>query len=139
MRGPILASVGPVNPPKLLLDENLSPSIALTLSREGFDVVHVRDRGMLRATDAEVFARAFAEDRIVVTSNCDDFAKLARANTVHVGLVFFEDGGLLRDEQLRLTREALGHLADETAAGRDLVNRVLRIWSDSTSVFEPLP
>lgn len=139
MRGPILASVGLVNPPKLLLDENLSPSIALTLSREGFDVVHVRDRGMLRATDAAVFARAFAEDRIVVTSNCDDFAQLARADSLHVGLIFFEDGGLLRDEQLRLIREALGHLADEIQAGRDLVNRVLRIWSDSTCVFEPLP
>lgn len=73
-----------------------------------------------------MFARAFAEDRIVVTSNCDDFAKLACANTVHVGLVFFEDGGLLRDEQLRLVREGLRHLADEIAAGRDLVNRVLR-------------
>jgi predicted nuclease of predicted toxin-antitoxin system len=128
-----------VNPPKLLLDENLSPSIALALSREGFDGVHVRDSGMLQATDVEVFARAFDEDRIVVTSNCDDFAMLARANTVHVGLVFFEDGGLLLDEQLRLTREALGHLAEETAAGRDLVNRVLRIWSDSMYVFEPLP
>ena len=95
MCAPILASVGPVNPPRLLLDENLSPSIARTLSREGYDVVHVRDRGLLQATDAQVFARAFDEDRIVVTSNCDDFKKLARAVAVHAGLVFFEDGGLL--------------------------------------------
>ncbi|HVY39531.1 MAG TPA: DUF5615 family PIN-like protein [Polyangia bacterium] len=70
---PILGSVGLVNPPKLLLDENLSPSIAVTLTREGYDVVHVRDRGLLQATDAQVFARAFDEDRIVVTFNCDDF------------------------------------------------------------------
>jgi predicted nuclease of predicted toxin-antitoxin system len=128
-----------VNPPKLLLDENLSPSIALALTREGFDVVHVRDRGLLQATDAEVFARAFDEDRIVVTFNCDDFNNLARAVTVHAGLVFFEDSGLLRDEQLRLVRQALGHITAELAAGRDLVNRVLRIWSDSSHVFEPLP
>ena len=128
-----------MNPPKLLLDENLSPSIALALTREGFDVVHVRDRGLLQATDAEVFARAFDEDRIVVTFNCDDFNNLARAVTVHAGLVFFEDSGLLRDEQLRLVRQALGHITAELAAGRDLVNRVLRIWSDSSHVFEPLP
>jgi len=58
---------------------------------------------------------------------------------VHAGLVFFEDGGLLRDEQLRLVRQALGQITDEFAAGRDMVNRVLRIWSDAPHVFEPLP
>jgi predicted nuclease of predicted toxin-antitoxin system len=132
-------SGGRVNPPKLLLDENLSPSIALTLTREGYDVVHVRDRGLLRATDAEVFARAYEEDRIVVTFNCDDFKKVAQAATVHAGLVFLEDSGLLRDEQLGLVRKALGHVADELIAGRDMINRVLRIWSDSAHVFDPLP
>lgn len=128
-----------MNPPKLLLDENLSPSIAVTLTREGYDVVHVRDRGLLQATDAQVFARAFDEDRIVVTFNCEDFKKLARAVAVHAGLVFFEDSGLLRDEQLRLVRQALGHVTDELAAGRDMVNRVLRIWLDAPHVLASLP
>jgi hypothetical protein len=40
------------------------------------------------------------EDRILVTSDVDNFAKLARAATVHAGLVSFEDGGLLRADQL---------------------------------------
>ncbi|HVY39532.1 MAG TPA: hypothetical protein VHM31_16445 [Polyangia bacterium] len=53
--------------------------------------------------------------------------------------MFFEDGGLLRDEQLRLVRQALGHISDELAAGRDMVNRVLRIWLDAPHVFDPLP
>jgi predicted nuclease of predicted toxin-antitoxin system len=128
-----------VNPPKLLLDENLSPAIALTLTGQGFDVAHVRDRGLLRATDVDVFGRALAEDRILVTSDVDDFAKLARVATVHAGLVFFEDGGLLRADQLRLAREALALIAAEYTGGRDMVNRVLRIWSDSTHAFEPLP
>jgi predicted nuclease of predicted toxin-antitoxin system len=128
-----------VNPPKLLLDENLSPAIALTLAREGFDVVHVRDRGLLRATDVDVFARALQEDRILVTSDVDDFTKLARAATLHAGLVFFEDGGLLRADQLRIAREALALIARELEADRDMLNRVLRIWSDSAHVFESLP
>jgi predicted nuclease of predicted toxin-antitoxin system len=128
-----------VNPPKLLLDENLSPAIALTLTREGFDVVHVRDRGLLQATDVDVFARALQEDRILVTSDVDDFARIARAATVHAGLVFFEDGGLLRADQLRLTRDALALIAAELTAGRDLINRVLRIWSTSAYVFESSP
>jgi predicted nuclease of predicted toxin-antitoxin system len=75
-RGPILAWAVPVNPPKLLLDENLSPAIALTLLHEGFDVIHVRDRRLLNATDVEIFARALQEDRILVTSDVDHFAKI---------------------------------------------------------------
>lgn len=122
-----------------LVPENLSPTIALTLSRQGFDVVNVRDRGLLQATDVDVFARALQEDRILVTSDVDDFAKLARTAIVHAGLVFFEDGGLLRADQLRLTREALSLITTEFRAGRDLINRVLRIWSTSAYVFESLP
>jgi predicted nuclease of predicted toxin-antitoxin system len=128
-----------VNPPELLLDENLSPAIAVTLSGQGFDVAHVRDRGLLEAADVDVFARALSEDRILVTSDCDDFAKLARAATVHAGLVFFEDGGLLRADQLRLAREAVVLISAECAAGRDMVNRVLRIWSDASHAFKSFP
>jgi predicted nuclease of predicted toxin-antitoxin system len=139
MRGPILASADPVNPPKLLLDENLSPTIAVTLAGEGVDVVHVRDRGLLHASDAVVFGRALDEDRIFVTSDVDDFTKLARAAAVHAGLVFFEDGGLLRAEQLQLVRQALTLIATEIAAGRDMVNRALRIWFDGSHVLESIP
>jgi predicted nuclease of predicted toxin-antitoxin system len=128
-----------VNPPKLLLDENLSPAIALTLAQEGVDVVHVRDRGLLQARDVVVFGRALAEDRILVTSDVDDFAKLARGSTVHTGPILFEDSGLLRAEQLQLVRQALTMIAAELTAGRDMVNRVLRIWSDGAHMLEFIP
>ncbi len=50
---------------KLLLDENLSPKVAETLARDdGIDACHIRDRGLLGATDPEVLERAFSEDRI---------------------------------------------------------------------------
>ena len=67
-----------MNPPKLLIDENLSPTIAVALQRDGADVVQLRDRNMNGATDSEVFARAYDEDRIVVTFNVEDFEELAR-------------------------------------------------------------
>jgi predicted nuclease of predicted toxin-antitoxin system len=52
---------------KLLLDENVSPVVAVTLCAEGVDACHVRDRGLLGATDPEVLDLAFNEDRILVT------------------------------------------------------------------------
>jgi predicted nuclease of predicted toxin-antitoxin system len=105
-----------------------------TIGCTGVDVVRVRDRGLLRATDRAVFARAPDEDRILVTSDVDDLTKLAAAATVHAGLVFFEDGGFLRADQLRLVREALALVRAVRAAGCDLVNRVLRFWSNSAHV-----
>lgn len=58
---------------KFLIDECLSPVVAVALIADGIDVYHVRDRGILGATDAELIERAYEEDRILVTSNVDDF------------------------------------------------------------------
>ena len=43
---------------RLLLDENLSPKVAQTLAREeGIDACHIRDRGMLNASDGDVLEK----------------------------------------------------------------------------------
>ena len=76
--------------------------------------------------------KAYSEDRILVTANVDDFARLARARVLHVGIILLEAGDLLREEQLRVLRRAVGVLKDE----RDLVNRVLRISREEQLVFE---
>jgi predicted nuclease of predicted toxin-antitoxin system len=52
---------------KLLLDENLSPAAAAPLAADGIDACHVRDRGILGASDHDVLERAYEEDRVLVT------------------------------------------------------------------------
>ncbi len=54
MRVRILARDARVIRHKLLLDENLSPAVGIALRAAGVDVVHVRERGLLGATDAVV-------------------------------------------------------------------------------------
>lgn len=76
---------------------------------------------------------------MLVTSNVDDFVRLARAVQVHPGLVLIEQGGLLRDEQMDVVRRALALIESELVGGEDMVNRVLRIWANLTYVFEELP
>lgn len=56
---------------KFLVDQNLSPLIAVGLSQAGHDTVHTRDLGLERASDAVVLARALAEGRIVVSADTD--------------------------------------------------------------------
>ena len=128
-----------MRPVKLLLDENLSPAVAHKLRAEGIDVAHVRDRGILGATDAEVLAKALAEDRILVTSDVDDFLLLARAIDLHGGIVLIEDGSLLRDEQEQVVRHAAALILAEYDGGIELVNRVLRIWLAGEWKFETIP
>lgn len=134
-----MTSPAPMSPPKLLLDENLSPSIAVALCADGIDAVHVRDRGLLEATDADVLAKAYDEDRILVTANVGDFVKLARSRDLHPGIVLIEDGALLRREQDQVIRDALAAIEAELAAGRDMVNRLLRINLAGTKTFETVP
>jgi predicted nuclease of predicted toxin-antitoxin system len=46
---------------KLLVDANLSPSVAEGLRAAGFEAVHVVDFGLVTASDDEIFDRASAE------------------------------------------------------------------------------
>jgi predicted nuclease of predicted toxin-antitoxin system len=112
---------------KLLLDENLSPSVAVVLRDEGIDAVHIRDRGMTSATDGEVLDRAYAEDRILVTANVGDFEALAGARELHAGIALVEDGDLLRDEQEAVVRRIVVAIDGEYADARHMVNRIMRV------------
>ena len=122
-------------PAKLLLDENLSPWVAQQLRDEGVDAVHVNERNLSGATDTQVFARAYQEDRVLVTSNVADFEKLCRSIEAHAGVVLLEEGDLLRNEQLSILREAVQLVAAE----QDMVNRVLKISANGTHEFRELP
>jgi predicted nuclease of predicted toxin-antitoxin system len=124
---------------KLLLDENLSPAVAVALSREGVDAAHVRDRGLTGATDPEVLTRAYDEDRILVTANVADFDALARATDLHAGIAFVEDGDLMRGEQSELLRRVVAAIEAEYDGGRDMVNRVVRVSRSTGPTFEGLP
>ena len=108
---------------KLLIDENISPKVAEVLRREGIDACAVRDRGLLEASDPEVFDRAFSEDRIVVTANVDDFEELASACELHAGVVLLERGDLLREEQVEVVRRVVAAIVQRD----DMINTVLRV------------
>ena len=67
---------------KLLLDEMYSATIAEQLRSRGYDVVSIHDpdhRDLEGAPDEEVFVRAVAKGRAVVTENVPDFRRLEAA------------------------------------------------------------
>lgn len=78
--------------PRFLIDENLSPVLASHLVNAlGFDAVHVNATGLRAAPAPDVLAFAVAENRIVMTSNGDDFRKLVRGVSDHPGLAIMRN------------------------------------------------
>ena len=53
------------------MDNSLSPLLANGLRDAGHDAAHVREYGMQRSEDEELFNRAFEEEHVVVSSDTD--------------------------------------------------------------------
>jgi predicted nuclease of predicted toxin-antitoxin system len=125
---------------KLLIDEDLSPSIARYLCKEMLlDAVAVRDRNLLNTPDYEILEYAFQDDRILITANIRDFEKFANIREIHAGIVLICDGTLLRAEQIEVVNIAVVAIMAEIASGKDMINRVLFVGTDRSLKFEDLP
>lgn len=120
--------------PRFLIDENLSPGAARHLrDRLGYDAVHVNDIGLAGASDDAVLARAVAEDRVIVTSNGEDFRRLARRAGRHPGLVVLRDA---TGRQQQVAMVAAVAAAVDAQGGAD---RLFEIDAAGTITVVPLP
>lgn len=66
---------------RLLVDANLSPRVVSSLVESGYDAVHVFDIGLADASDPVILLRAADEHRVIVSSDTDFGALLARSQS----------------------------------------------------------
>jgi len=63
---------------RFLVDMNVDIRVAEWLRSQGHDVVHLRDEGLQRMPNGEIFEKALTENRVVLTSDLD-FGEIAAA------------------------------------------------------------
>lgn len=102
-------------PPKLHLNEHLSPRLAEQLRKYGFDVTSTVEAGLVEASDAQQLAFAAGQQRAIVTFNHRDFAVLHEQflaqGQAHWGIVFSTEESIdvLRRRLLRLLNTLSDH------------------------------
>lgn len=74
---------------RFLVDINCSLTVAAWLRSQGYDAVHLRERGLHSLSDEAVFSRAMEERRIVLTFDLDFGDIVAASGYAPVGVILF--------------------------------------------------
>lgn len=124
---------------KFLIDECLSPSLALVARERGFpESTHVTWLGLRAREDWALVRRAVADGYVLVTNDRTDFTPLMEREDRHPGLICITvaHGLMSLDVQTRLFEHALVRLA-----GEDIADRVLEValQADRTVRYDLYP
>lgn len=103
---------------RLLVDANLSPSIARGLVVAGYEASHVVDVGLVVADDAVIFDHAATSDAVLVTADSDFAMLLALRRAVNPSVIHLRHvANLAPDRHLDLLLAALPSLVAALEAG----------------------
>ena len=87
---------------RFLVDNALSPILAILLEQAGHDALHVRAIELHRSDDVVIFDRAAVEDRIVVSADTDFGTLLATRSAQKPSVIQFRGQGSRKPEALAL-------------------------------------
>jgi predicted nuclease of predicted toxin-antitoxin system len=111
---------------RFLIDNALSPAVAIELNRAGHDAVHVRELGMQSASDEEIFDHAAHDD--VVSADTDFGTLLAIRRQTSPSVILFRHGSQHRPaDQAALLQANLPQLVGPLDAGSIVVIQPDRI------------
>jgi predicted nuclease of predicted toxin-antitoxin system len=113
---------------RFLIDQALSPAVAIELNRVGHDAIHVRELGMQAASDQQIFDHAAQDDRVVVSADTDFGTLLALRKETSPSVILFRHGSQRRPaDQATLLKANLPQLAGALETGSIVVIQPDRI------------
>ena len=77
---------------KFLIDNALSPVVSDGLKKLGYDSIHVREIGLHKSDDKDIFERALQEDRTIITADTDFGYLLSKWNKNRPSVIIFRKG-----------------------------------------------
>jgi predicted nuclease of predicted toxin-antitoxin system len=110
----------------------LSPRIAAWLRTCGHDVAHLRDEQLHRMPDADIFAKAVAEGRAILTFDLDFGEIVAATGSLRTSVVVFRLHDTRTETVIERLRDVLDQSSDALIAGaivvvEDAQHRVRRL------------
>src|SRR5690242_21458094 len=99
---------------RLLADMGVSVRVADWLRTQGHDVVHLRDRGLQRLPNGQIFALAEAEHRAIITFDLDFAEIVALSDGAIVSVILFR----LRNTRTDFVIRRLEAVLTATSAAR---------------------
>lgn len=120
---------------RLLIDECLSPELAVEARVRGFEAAPVIHMGLSGAADHNLRSVIAAGDFTFVTNNRRDFLSLYKLLDIHAGLIIILPN-VRKAGQLQLFALALDAIA---AAGGDVVNQLVEVDTDGRVSFSRWP
>jgi predicted nuclease of predicted toxin-antitoxin system len=119
---------------RFLVDNNLSPSVAVLLRASGHDAVHVRDYDLAAATDEIVLERARWEGRVLISADTDFGSLLASSGATHPSVLLVRRISDRRAQQLTAVI-----LANLDSIADDLVSGAVVVIGEDWIRIRPLP
>ena len=119
---------------KFLIDECLSPHLAIVANSYGFEAYHVAHRGWGGLADHQLLNHLLDEGLVLVTNNRDDFLALVSGVELHPGLVIILKN-VRRSRQIDLFEAGVKVLSGM----RSSINKVIEIDENGAVRILELP
>jgi predicted nuclease of predicted toxin-antitoxin system len=107
---------------KFLIDNALSPQIAIGLVEAGYDAIHVRNLKMGTSSDIDIFDLAIVEKRVIISADTDFGTLLSLRSEKFPSVILFRRGiSHIPQTQLSILLLNLPNLADLLAQGSIII------------------
>lgn len=111
---------------ELFIDEDSQDRLLVKLLKNaGHNVITVNEAELMGTTDLVVLDYARANNRVLLTYNCDDFEALHEANPNHAGIVvIYRDADRSKDMSFKTIVKAIANLE---ASGIPVTNQFIAL------------